>query len=83
MGTLRASVILNDSSLMLIAVESVDLQPSKMGSGCFLHGNIKPIAVVVCGVDGIYAIDMEAKIIRFDQLRQDTPELDAMTAPFK
>ena len=82
MGTLRASVIFNDARLTLIAIESVDFQRSKMGSSCLLHGNIKPIAVVVCGPDGIYALDMEAKAIIFEQLRQDIPELDAIIAPF-
>lgn len=82
MSTLRASVIFSDSRLTLIAVESVDLRHSKTNTGCRLYGNIEPVAVIVCGPDGTYALDMEAKLTAFDQLRQDIPELDTIIAPF-
>ena len=82
MGPLRTHEIFNDSRLMLIAVESVDFQHSKTNASCWLYGNIEPIAVIVCGPDEIYALDMDAKLIVLDQLRQDIPELDAIIAPF-
>ena len=82
MGTLRASEIFNDSRLMLIAVESVDVQHCKTYIGCRMFGNIKPIAVIVCGPDGTYALDVEAKPATLDQLRQDIPELDAIISRY-
>jgi hypothetical protein len=82
MGTLRASEIFNDSGLMLIAIESVDFRHSKTNTVCRIYGKIEPIAVIVCGPDAIYALDMEAKPAALDQLRQDIPELDAIIEPF-
>ena len=82
MGTLRASEIFNDSGLMLIAIESVDFRHSKTNTVCRMYGKIEPIAVIVCGPDAIYALDMEAKPAALDQLRQDIPELDAIIEPF-
>lgn len=81
MGQLRAIEIFNDSKFMLIAVESVNFQRNKTNASCWLYGNIETIAVIVCGPDEIYALDMDAKIIVLDQLRQDIPELDAIIGP--
>ena len=82
MSTLRTSVIFSDTRLTLIAVESVDIQHNKTNTGCRLYGNIEPIAVIVCGPDGSYALDMEAKLIAIEQLRQNIPELDTIIEPF-
>ncbi len=41
-----------------------------------MHGNIEPIAVVVCSQDRTYALDMEARPADYDKLRQNLPELD-------
>ena len=43
---------------------------------------VKPIAVIVCGPDGTYALDVEAKPATLDQLRQDIPELDAIISRY-
>jgi len=67
---------------MLIAVESMDYRHRKSNSSCGLYGNIKPIAVIVCGPDGVCAFDMEAKPTALEPLRQDIPELDAIIAAF-
>ena len=83
MGTLRASEIFNDSGLMLIAIESVDFRYSKTNTICRVYGKMEPIAVIVCGPDATYAVDMEAKPAALDQLRQDIPELDAIITPFE
>lgn len=82
MVTLRASEIFSNSELQLITLESVDFQHSKRDTGYRLYGNIEPIAVIVCGPDGTYVLDMEAKLVAFDQLRQNIPDLDAIIAPF-
>jgi len=82
MGSLRATEIFNNAGLMLVAIESVDLQQSKTDTGCQVYGNIEPIAVIVCNADGIYALDMQASLTAIDQLLEDIPELCTMIAPF-
>ena len=82
MTALRASEIFSDSGIKLIAIESVDFQSSRTTSRCQVYGNIKPIAVVVCGSQGIYALDMESKPADLGQLRQVIPELDALVSTF-
>ena len=78
MGRLRTSELFNDSKLTLIAVESVDLRYHKNNTSCVLHGSINPVAVIVRSADGSYALDMEAKPVNLDQLKQDIPELYAI-----
>ena len=82
MTRLRASQIVNDAGLMLIAIEAVDFQQNKTTSSCRCHGNIEPLALIVCSPAGINALDMEAKHITLDQLVQNIPKLDAMIAAF-
>jgi hypothetical protein len=81
MESLRATEIFNDSRFRLIAVESVSFQCSKTNASGWLYGNIETIAVIVCGPDEIYALDMDAKLIVLEQLRQDVPGLDAIIGP--
>jgi len=83
MCPLRVSEMFNDSRLMLLAVEFVDIQHNKTNTSCWLYGSIEPIAIIVCGPDEIFAFDMEAKLIVLDQLIQKIPELDDIIAPFK
>ena len=78
MGKLRTSEFFNDSKLTLIAVESIDFQYHKTNASCVLHGRIDPVAVIVRSADGTYALDMEAKPVDLDQLKQDISELHAM-----
>lgn len=78
MESLRAIEIFNDNRFMLITIESVDFQHSKTVASCWLYANIKTIAVIVSDPDEIYALDMDAKLIALDQLKQDIPELDAI-----
>lgn len=78
MTTLRASEIFNDSRLRLIAIESVDFRSSKTTTLCQMFGKIEPIALVVCGRDAAYALDMEARPATLEHLRRDVPGLDAM-----
>lgn len=82
MEKLRASEIFRNSRHLLIAVESVDLQFHKADIFCQLSGNVKPIAVIVCGPDGNYAFDMEARPAGLKQLRQSISELDHMITLF-
>lgn len=82
MVTLRASKIFSDSRRLLIVVEAVNFRHGKMSSNYLLYGNIEPVAVVVCGSGGTYALDMKAKPVALDQLRQNTPELDALITSF-
>ena len=82
MGTLRASVIFNNAKLLLIVVESVDCQHNKWNSGCYLYGNIEPIALIVCTQDKTYALDMQSNPASIDILKQDIPELSEIMTSF-
>lgn len=83
MDTLRASEIFNNSRFKIITVESVSLNRRKANTSCLLNGRIKPIAVVICGPDAVYALDMGAKLISLEQLTQNIPELDDFITPYK
>jgi len=83
MDTLRANEIFNDSRFKVIIVESVSLNHNKANTSCLLNGKIKPIAVIICGPDRIYALDMDAKLINLEQLRQNISELDNFITPLK
>ena len=82
MNTFRTHQIFNNASLTLIAVESVDSRRSRTSNGCQLYGHIRPVAVVVCGPDGAYALDMEAGPTDLEQLQRDIPELNTAIAQF-
>jgi len=47
-----------------------------------MYGKLEPIAVIVCGPDITYALDMEAKPAGLDQLIEDIPELEATITTF-
>lgn len=87
MGTLRTTEIFDDTmaelGIRLIAVESVEFSHSKTNTGCRMYGNLQPVAVIVCGPDGNYALDMAAKPIAIEQLKQALPELDVAIAASK
>lgn len=82
MQILRAREILNDSRLLLIVVESVELQHNKTNTNCQLYGDIKPIALIVCALDKTYALDMESNPTSIDRLREGIPELNAIITSF-
>ena len=73
---LRTREVYKDSTRTLIAVESVDFQHNTTNTGGHFIGNINPIAVIVHGPEGKYALDMEANPANMDQLREELPELD-------
>lgn len=81
MGALRAREIINEPMLKLIVVESIDLRPRKTQIGWHCLGKMEPIAVIVCSLDGTYALDVDAQPADVERLRQDVPELDAMVSP--
>lgn len=75
MNTLRTTEIFNDSSIKLVAVESVNVWHNKTNAGVRLFGSIEPLVIVVYGPGGTYALDMAAKTVDLEQLSQDAPEL--------
>ncbi len=78
MSKLRSRQIYKDATRTIFTVESVDIQHGTTNTGGHLIGNIKPIAIIVSGPEGMYALDMEAKPANIDQLRQDIPELSTI-----
>ena len=83
MSKLSVKEIYRDSGLMLLAVESIEFQNSKMGKGCLVYCNLKQIAVIVCSSDGVKALDMDAKLISLEKIKQALPHLDSIITPFK
>lgn len=77
MKTSRLKKIVIDPTLTLVIVESVEMQTTSTTIGGFMLGNIEPIAVVVRHREGITALDMQAKPVSVQNLRRDTPGLDA------
>jgi hypothetical protein len=67
---------------MLVAIESVRYSHGKTDLTYRLYGMIEPVAVIVCTLEGVYALDMKSNMIAIDQLKQDVPELDAIIARF-
>jgi uncharacterized spore protein YtfJ len=82
MASLRATELFKDSKTLLIVIESVDCRQMTTRASYHCYGKIEPIAVIICSSDGIHALDMEAKLIRLEQLRQDIPELDGIIASY-
>jgi hypothetical protein len=83
MKKLRARELFRNSRFLLIAVESVELHLNKTDTFCQLSGNFVPVAVIVCGPDGNFAFDMEARPTVLNQLSQSIPELDDMITPLR
>jgi hypothetical protein len=80
MARLRATEIFNDAGMALIAVESVEIKPSKTGAGCRFYAGIEPVAVIVCRPGKVYALDMNAEKTALDRFMRDIPGLSAMIA---
>lgn len=75
MSTRRVRQVFHDSALTVVAVEFVDSGHTRTRAGCRSYGRLEPVALVVCGRDGVYAVDMEAQPLDVDQLVRDLPEL--------
>jgi len=71
----RTRTVFADRKLAVIVVASGELRAGRTQQTCGLLGSVKPIAVVVRGVDGSHAVDMDAKALDIDQLTAQVPEL--------
>lgn len=80
MKQLRASQMYDDSIVRVIALESVDLQRTSTQGFHGVHATVRPIGVIVSGLKGTYAIDMNSKPVDIAQLKRDIPELDNLLA---
>ena len=81
LSTRRVRPVFHDDARTLFAVESLDTGHSRTTTVCQLYGTIRPVAIVVCGRDETFAVDMEAHLLDLEQLVLDVPELDAYVAP--
>lgn len=82
MATLRAIELFSEPGRRLIAIESVDFVYDRPGSACRLYGKVEPVALIVCAPDTRYAVDMQARPVALDPLRQAIPELDTLIRLF-
>jgi len=73
MDILRSREIYRDARILLIVVESVNLQHTRSDFCCHIQGSITPLTVIVHTPDGIYARDMEAKPVALESLRAFIP----------
>jgi hypothetical protein len=80
MVTLRARPVFSDSTVHVFAVESCEIARRRSAGGYQLFGTADPVAVVVCDPDSVYALDMAAKPINLEQLREAVPALDSIIA---
>lgn len=79
MDNLRATVILNDAGMKLIAIECVDCTQIKTKSSYRFVARIQPEAVIVCHQHGhVYAMDMNAQPMALEALMRDIPGLARM-----
>jgi hypothetical protein len=80
MATLRTSELFAAANLRLIAVESVDIRPTRTKTGGYVYASLQPVAVIVCRPEGNTAFDMQARPTSVEQLRKDVPALDLALA---
>lgn len=81
MSTLRTVEIFNDSRFRLIAVQASDLRHGKSNAVAGLYGKMEPVALVVCGSDEIYALDMNANPVELSELQDIVADLDIIGWP--
>ena len=78
MATIRPRPVFSDSTLTIVAIESIEIEQHRTIMGNQLFGAARPVAVVICAPDSAYALDMSAKSIDFERLRQEIPGLEAI-----
>ena len=74
--------IYNDARRLLVVVESVNFQHRCWPSGAHLFGAIEPVAVIVSSGGRVHALNMQAKTVNLDQLKQELPALASLLASF-
>ena len=67
---IRSRTIYSDAALTVRVIESVETWCSQTTARCGLMGRIEPVAVIVRGPDGEYALDIDAQPIGKDYLSQ-------------
>lgn len=80
MAAFRSVEIFRDSTRTVVAVEAADSRRGRTRTGSQFYADIVPVAIIVHGRDGAYALDMDAKPVGLDRLKQDVPELDSIVA---
>jgi len=78
MQKLRIREIYRDPRRMVLAVESVAVHHGNSDLGCWLHGHIEVIAIIVLDQEHICAYDPDAQPLSIEQLRKHIPELEVL-----
>ena len=80
--TVYAKHLYRDSNLIVVILESITVDsyqsPSNM---CGVVGRVGPIAILICGPESNYALDMDTNAIGLDRLRRQVPELNSIVNP--
>lgn len=58
MANVRERTIFSDRGLTITAIEEVDVRSGLSRRSCFFTASVKPVAIVVKGPEGTYALDM-------------------------
>jgi hypothetical protein len=75
---LRASTLVSQPALTVIAVERVDLTVTRASIGGYCYASITPVAIIVCTPGRTYAVDIEANPVSVDSLTRDIPALSGI-----
>lgn len=76
MNKKRISEIFSDDRFSLYAVESIDVMCNKGATGFTWHGNVTPTAIIIHDPEKNLALDMDAKSLQLETLKQSIPELN-------
>lgn len=78
MTTLRANIIYSGAAARVIAIESIECLPQKSGGFCRLYASIEAAALIVCGANENYVVNLAPTEISLEEFEQLVPGLRVM-----
>ena len=75
MTTLRANIIYSSAAIRVIAVESVGCLPEKSGGFYRLYASIEAAALIVCGENESFVVNLASTEISLEEFEQRVPGL--------
>lgn len=70
MTTLRSTEIYNNAGVTIVAVDSVAFRYANTAFGFHVAGHRGPVAVIVSGTDGSYALGMDGRSLDLARVRR-------------
>ena len=78
MTTLRANIIYSSAATRVIAIESIECLPQKSDGFCRLYARIEAAALIVCGANENFVVNLASTKISLEEFEQRVPGLRAM-----